>query len=311
MTARFSYKIAVHLTRLYDGLEHVWEGVRGQRTIGTSLVASYLLALVLIEVQRLIGLPTPLDTFVPDTHFGAIEWAFSLLLFFEVVGLVFGLAGSVSGALGKQFEILSLILLRESFKLFSKFDEPLVWESISGLLPEIAAEAVGGLLIFVILGFYYRVQKHRPITDVADDQTAFIRIKKILALSLFLVFIGIGITDFYRIAFDLPIIPFFETFFTILIFADILIVLVSLRYSATYLVAFRNSGYAIATVFIRLALIAPPFVDVVIGVGAALFVLSLSFSYNYFFNLDIDDNEAIHEVSYSQAVDSAERAPVK
>ena len=36
----------------------------------------------------------------------------------------------------------------------------------------------------------------------------------------------------------------------------VLIVLISLRYSSTYNVVFRNSGYALATVFIRLALIA-------------------------------------------------------
>lgn len=324
MSARTGTKAAVRLTRLYDWLEHSWESVRGQRLIGTILVGSFVFALLVIEIQRLFTLPAPLDAIIPISHFAAIEWAFSLLLVVEIIGLVFGLAGSVSRALGKQFEILSLILLRESFKLFSKFEEPLEWQSIEPVLPEIAAEAVGGLLIFVILGFYYQIQQHRPITDEADKRNAFIRIKKLLALSLLLVFIGIGVTDIYRIAVSLPIIPFFETFFTVLIFADILIVLVSLRYSGTYLVAFRNSGYAIATVFIRLALIAPPYVDVTIGVGAALFVLGLSFAYNYFYNIDLPQEvveasdaeskskaESIVQSSLEQRIRAQETSPTK
>ncbi|MGF1504137.1 MAG: hypothetical protein ACFB51_03220, partial [Anaerolineae bacterium] len=73
-----------------------------------------------------------------------------------------------------------------------------------------------------------------------------------------------------------------DAFFTVMIFSDILIVLISLRYSSTYHVAFRNSGFAVATVFIRLDLIAPPFIDVGLGLGAILFMVGLSASYNNF-----------------------------
>jgi len=284
MNMRAGQRLAVRITRWFDALEHYWEGPKGQRLVGTALVVTFIVALVSIELNRRSLLPAFLSEISPVSHFAAIELAFALLLVMEIVGLVLGLSGSVSDSLGKQFEIFSLILLRESFKLFSQFEEPLHWESIAHLLPEIAAEAVGGLLIFVIIGFYYHAQRHRPITDVEDDRKAFIRIKKILALGLLLVFLSIGINDLYRWAVGLPVIPFFDSFFTVLIFSDILIVLISLRYSSTYLVAFRNSGYAIATVFVRLALIAPPYIDVAMGIGATLFVLGLSVAYNYFFS---------------------------
>ena len=61
-----------------------------------------------------------------------------------------------------------------------------------------------------------------------------------------------------------------------------LVVLISLRYSAQYQVSFRNSGYAVATVLIRLALIAPIAIGAVIGVGTALFALGISLAYNAF-----------------------------
>ncbi|MEZ4639415.1 MAG: hypothetical protein R2873_16120 [Caldilineaceae bacterium] len=63
---------------------------------------------------------------------------------------------------------------------------------------------------------------------------------------------------------------------------DILIVFISLRYSDSYHVSFRNSGFAVATALVRLALIAPIIVGALMGVGVALFALGLSAAYNYF-----------------------------
>ena len=46
---------------------------------------------------------------------------------------------------------------------------------------------------------------------------------------------------------------FFEQFYTVLIFADILVVLLALRHSFAYDLVLRNSGFAAATVLIRLS----------------------------------------------------------
>ena len=63
----------------------------------------------------------------------------------------------------------------------------------------------------------------------------------------------------------------FDAFFTALIFADVLVVLISLRYTDTYAVVFRNAGFALATVVLRLALVAPAVPGVLLGVGATAF----------------------------------------
>ena len=73
---------------------------------------------------------------------------------------------------------------------------------------------------------------------------------------------------------------FFETFYTVIVFADVLIVLLSLRYSASYHVVFRNSGLAVATVLLRVALAAPPFYNAALGLAAALFALGLTIACN-------------------------------
>jgi hypothetical protein len=54
----------------------------------------------------------------------------------------------------------------------------------------------------------------------------------------------------------------------------------SLAFSTEYRVVFRNSGFAAATVLIRLALTAPPYVNVLLSVGGATFIVLLSLAYN-------------------------------
>jgi len=42
---------------------------------------------------------------------------------------------------------------------------------------------------------------------------------------------------------------------------------------------FRNSGYALATLGIRLALAAPPYFNTLLGVGAALYAVALTWTF--------------------------------
>ena len=73
---------------------------------------------------------------------------------------------------------------------------------------------------------------------------------------------------------------YFEIFYTLLIFADVLVVLISMRYSIAYPIVFRYFGFAVATVLIRLALTAPRFIDAALGITAAIFAVGLTWVYN-------------------------------
>lgn len=266
-------------SRSFERLERGWESQRAQRFIGSLLVVSFLGALLVIELN-LHGWLAPFSRWLPRNHFYAVETAFTLLLLVEVAGLIFVLERSVSSAVGKQIEILSLILLRQSFKEFIYFDEPITWDQVRESLVPMTSDAIGALLIFVVLGFYYRMQRHIPITADAEDQANFVAAKRLVALGLLMTFIAVGIGELVSMLSEGRAPLFFEKFYTIMIFTDVLIVLISLCYSSTYHVVFRNSGYALATVFIRLALIAPPPFNAALGLGTALFALGLTMSYN-------------------------------
>lgn len=273
-------KIIIVINRFFDIVEKSWEGNISRKITGMILVIVYLLSLIIIELNIRGLIPASLKIFIPENHFYAINIAFTLLLIIEVIDLVLGIARSVSIAMGKQLEIFSLILLRKSFKEFTYFSEPIQWNEISNSVLTILSGAGGALVIFVILIIYYKMIYHYPITDDEKDKNSFITTKKTISLTLLVVYAVIGIINFNGFLITGSFFPFFDIFYTILIFTDVLIVLISLRYSHTYHVVFRNSGFALATVTIRLALIAPTYFNIAIGAGAALFSLGLAWSYN-------------------------------
>jgi hypothetical protein len=270
------------IDRSFERLAEMEHGAKTLAVASVALVCAFILGLVLVELRRAGLVPEPWATHIPTSHFFAINVAFSLLLVFELVSLVISLAESVSNSVGKQLEIFSLILLRNSFKEFIHFDEPVTWATAGDSVLVVLANAAGALAIFVGLRFYYGMQRHRPITARDEERDHFITAKRLVAIGLLLAFAAVGVLAVVRfVAWGQPS-HFFGSCYTILIFADILIVLLSLRYSATYQVVFRNSAFALATVVIRLALTAPGYYDAAMGVAAMLLIIGLTAAYNAF-----------------------------
>jgi hypothetical protein len=270
--------------RIFDAFEDWWEGPEARRLVAYLLIGGFLLALFLIEASRLQLLPPPLADVVATNHFVAIDVAFTLFLIAELIGLVVGLATSVADTAGKQFEVFSLILLRRSFKELVEFDqEPIAWTFDVGreAVQYLVVDATGALFIFLTLGLFYTLQRHHAITHSRAEQRYFVSQKKAVANILLVVLAGLGVWAVVSPLATGETVPFFNTFYTVLIFSDVLIVLISLRYSKTYHVVFRNSGFAAATVMIRLALSGPPYLGTALGVAAALFNLGVAAAYNY------------------------------
>jgi hypothetical protein len=184
---------------------------------------------------------------------------------------------------GKQFEILSLILLRDAFKELSAFSEPITVMEITPVL-HILGYGFGALVVFALLGMYYRVQPvKKQDMGLPHDLFRFVAAKKGIALVILTVFVILGLTNVYNQFTGLPHIDFFPVFYTLLIFTDILLVLISQCFRPSFHAVFRNSGYALSTLFIRLALAAPPMYDVALGVVAGLFAIALTLAWTKVF----------------------------
>jgi hypothetical protein len=178
---------------------------------------------------------------------------------------------------GKQFEILALILMRNAFKELSYFPEPITYSGNEQAILYILSDGFGALLIFALLGYYYIVQARTTDEKMQPtDLYSFVAAKKGIALILLSIFIFMGINSGIATIRGIPHTDFLHGFYTILILTDILVVLISQCYQPSFHAVFRNSGFALSTLMIRIALAAPPFFNVLLGLAAALFAILLT-----------------------------------
>ena len=266
-----------HLTAIFDRIEKKWESKSFLKVLASLLVTVYLLSVLLIVLKHNHFISWQI---IPDNHFKAIELAFTFLLFFEVISLVFSLVKSVSVSMEAQLQILSLILLRNAFKLFGEFPEIYTWNAIQDKVFFMFADAFGALIIFSLIIFIRHADRHKSICKNYEEEQSFINIKKIIAFVLLLTFLTLIIVDVYYFFRQEVVFNFFHYFFTILIFNDILLIFISLRYSNHYRILFRNSGFALATIIMRLALETKAPYNDLLGVLSAIFVLLLVLAYN-------------------------------
>ncbi len=263
-------------TNLFDPLHSFWEQAKTRRTVAVIQVVAFLVGLAGIELNSRGLLPAFLAHITPTSHFYAINLAFTLVLIQEVVDLIFVLPCSVTKSLGKQFEVLCLILLRDAFKELVHFTEPIqVGDSLDVVLPMLC-DGAGALLVFLGLGFYYRRHRHRPQGKKGPWLYPFVANKKFLAFVLLLFFLFFGLWTGWQSIVDGQLRPFFSVFYTVLIFSDILIVLLSHAYQPAFQSVFRNSGFALATLLIRFALAAPAYYAPLLGVAAITFAFGVT-----------------------------------
>jgi len=264
------------ITYLFDPLQAFYDHEKLYRKFSVALVFLFVCNLAVIELNRQGFLPAGLAALLPRNHFYAVHAAFTVILVLEVISLIFVLPCSFSRSLGKQFEILSLILIRNAFKELSFFTEPLGYEGNIDKILHILANGFGALLIFALLGVYYKIQKRSGEDSRQIDLYGFVASKKAISLVLLVSFIGMGGYSLYRTLLGIEHPDFLHGFYTQLILTDILIVLVSQCFHPSAKMIFRNSGYALATLMIRLALVAPVYYNVLLGGAAMVFAILLS-----------------------------------
>ena len=271
------------LTDVFDWLQHSWGRATTQRRVALLILWVYLLALLGVELNRQGMLPAWLATVTPISHFYAIHLAFTLILVLEVMSLIFIIPSSLSQSMGKQFEILTLILLRNAFKELAHLPEPVSVAGDMAPVLYIAVSGTGALLVYLCLGLYKRTARRRMhFIQSPDMRMRYVMSKKLLALALFVIFMATALRDFFLFVTGNGDQNFFETLYTVLIFSDITMVLIAQRYMPAFHAVFRNSGFVIGTLLMRLALSATPLWSPVIGLFAAVFVLALTWVTNYF-----------------------------
>lgn len=281
------------ITWIFDPLNQFYEQEKVHRKISILLVLFFISSLLVIELNRQHLLPTALGNMVPGNHFYAIGGAFTVILILEVISLIFVLPCSFSRSVGKQFEILSLILMRNAFKELSHFQEPVTFVGNEKSILYILSDGFGAVLVFALLGVYYLLQARTvDERDALDDLYRFVAAKKGIALVLLASFIVMGIHALYGTITGDKQDDFFRDFYTLLIITDILLVLVAQCFHPSFYSIFRNSGFALSTMIIRLALVAPVYFNVLLGLAAIVLAILLTVISDKLFMATIEEHSS-------------------
>lgn len=259
---------------VHDQVRTFWDKRETSRRVSLVLLIFFMVVTILILLNKACCLPPEISRLLPTDPFAAVRLAFSLVLAVEVLELIFALSDSIASTVGKQLEIMALLLLRDSFVDISLLNSHIALEKDGFILLQIGLTAISGLALFVI-----RIQftKWQYIHSYRDMQ-AYVNIKKCISLFLLFVFFCAFLYDAYKILFAGDKTVFFEIFYTALIFMDILLVLVGQYFAPSFQATFRNSGFAVSTLLMRIAIGAPHQIASLICVFAGVYLLVLSWA---------------------------------
>jgi len=186
---------------------------------------------------------------------------FSILLVYEVYQLIRTIPDSFSSSVGKQYEIATLLVVRDILKRLSEVESSEGWE-ISSDLGFLLVECAAFLALFYTSLTYFRISdKSTKSTDMSGDIAVFVEAKRLVANFMLVVFLLTAAYSFFTwIASvqdgggSVSRVIFFLDFFTFLILADILILLVSYWFYTDFGNLARNTGFVLSTVIIRVAI---------------------------------------------------------
>jgi hypothetical protein len=272
---------------------------KSERVILTIAIASFLvhLAVIFLVDFGVIHLENP--SVLLANPIVAIYTPFSFILLYEVYLLIYYLPKSFTTYISKQYEIMTLIIIRRLFKDLSTLSITPDWFSSKYDMQFTYDLASSIILFFLIYLFYIQSKKQFPEVALNSTQQAsinrFIAIKKIIATCLIPIFLILAIYSLTSWLFSV-LSPgeggvssfvninniFFEHFFTVLIFADVLILLFSFFITDDFHKVIRNSGFIISTILIRLSFSSSGLLNNLLILCAIVFGLLILIIHNKF-----------------------------
>ena len=260
-----------------------------ERAVVTGAALGFLVHLLAIGITRLLpDLPQTVFAGIDESPLHAVYTPFSVILFYEVVLLVFALAASHTGEVAKQYQIISLIVVRGVFKDIGGFNDLENWLAEPAAVRAVLVDMAGAVLMFLIVTGFTLLRHVTPKMAPHRDLEAFIQLKKGVAVLLLVVLVSLAVVNLASwtgLVGRLPVVLappptdvdlfFFPRFFEFMIFTDVFLLIVSLAYHDRYEYVFRNAGFVISTVLLRVSLSTPKPYDVGLALIAMLYGLAV------------------------------------
>ncbi len=271
-------------SKIFDGIfsEKNRKKIEGITIWSATIGFIFHLSLVLLNNYSIISVGS--ESLFLTNPISAIYTPFSIILYYEIFLLIFFLPRSFTTSILKQFEIISLIIIRRIFYDIPKLDlESTDWFNNPDNL-QITYDLICILTLFFLIYLFNYVKSNIENKKEIKNIDKFIDSKKIISvmlipvmLVLFIIGIyewySIGSTSNFAISFYYVNEVFYNTFFSILIIADVFILLLSFLYTERYSQIMRNTGFIICTILIRLSFSSTGLTNLLLIISSVLFGL--------------------------------------
>ena len=221
----------------------------------------------------------------------AIYTPFSFILIYEIYQLIYYLPRSISTYISKQYEIITLIIIRRIFKDISNLD--LSKNILTNHLNEnLFIDLFASLVLFFLI-YLFRISTKKNITQENSNikLLKFIKIKKWTSTILVPLIVVIATLHLFNWCMDFGNIKnysnlesinniFFDELFQILILVDVFLLLFSFFNSDMFHNIMRNSGFIISTILIRVSFMTEGLNNVILIIISVVFGLLIQLIYN-------------------------------
>lgn len=293
-TGRSRFMHIAHSKLLSDSAR-IW----GEKAILSIAIVSFIIHLALIYLLQWGWISLPGGTELLSNPIAAIYTPFSFILLYEVYLLIYYLPKSITTYISKQYEIITLIVIRRLFKDLSNLSLTSDWFQSNYDL-QFTYDLITSIVLFFFI-YLFNVQSRKRHARIPGDGIQaqsiqrFIQLKKTIATALVPLFLLLAVFSFGHWALGLIQTSdgialsfkninniFFEQFFTVLIFADVILLLFSFYHTDDFHKVIRNSGFVISTILLRISFSVTGLLNTALIVAAIVFGLLILLIHNRF-----------------------------
>ena len=251
-------------------------------------ISSFFIHLAIIYLMKFGFIDFPSNSELLKNPISAVYTPFSFILIYEVYLLIYYLPKSFTTYITKQYEIITLIIIRKLFKDLSALELSTNWFEIKGDL-QFTYDFVASLLLFYLIFLFQKQGNQKAVQETSSKPIIekFVKKKKLIAIILVPLFFvmalytlidwstGISISSNKLPTFESINNLFFDQFFTVLILIDVVLLLISFFYTDKFHKIIRNSGFVISTILIRMSFGVSGLISTILIVSAVLFGLAI------------------------------------
>ena len=249
---------------------------------------SFFVHLLIIYLLNFNVIEFSSDTELLNNPISAIYTPFSFILIYEVYLLIYYLPKSFTTYITKQYEIITLIIIRKLFKDLSSLELSSNWFEIKGDL-QFTYDLIASLLLFFFIYLFQKQgkKKVKQQVNLNPDIEKFVKKKRLIAVILVPLFLFMALDTLLKWSNGMSITTnefpslesinnlFFDQFFTVLILVDVVLLLISFFYTDQFHKIIRNSGFIISTILIRMSFGVSGLINTILILVAVLFGLAI------------------------------------